>query len=300
MTDVQKELDPILIFAPSARCGITVLQRLLNSTGKIIIYGENSLLINTMPQQLIHLPATADQHRQARQRLIAGEYDFWSSAIWPDVGRYCQATVQAIKLLLKNYQCAAAGDGFAHWGIKNPLNDGRFAAFFHQTFPASKIIFIYRHIVDVARSYKARKWLDNEQKLADVVKRWCQILSYMLGSDDDDRLMKIRYEDLVARPAEHAQRLEDFVGVAGIDRTVFGKKINTFTGPIGRGYSPTQYIEPEDLTGREIQIIRSLATDLLTRCRYLPPTPVSMPPVRRRPPRDHTRQRPLHSPAGPV
>ena len=47
MNEMKKSLDPVFVFAPSARCGITLVQRLLNSTGQIVVHKEDSLLVNS-------------------------------------------------------------------------------------------------------------------------------------------------------------------------------------------------------------------------------------------------------------
>ena len=40
---------PIFITAPSARNGVTLIQRLLNSTRQIMVFGENTLLVDHLP-----------------------------------------------------------------------------------------------------------------------------------------------------------------------------------------------------------------------------------------------------------
>jgi len=268
MSETNKPVQPVFVFAPAARCGITLMQRLLNSSRQIIIYGENNLLVNILPHNIFALNTTADQHYRARQKLLNGEYDFWSSAIWPDVQQWCGSVIKSIELLLRMYQDSSAKDGFAKWGIKSPIEDARFCAFYFQTFPASKVIFLYRHIVDVMMSYKSRKWIPTLNECAKIANKWCRNVSYMLGGDVPGRVMVIRYEDMLANKDEYVERIENLLGITGIDKSVFNRKINTFQGNKEMGYSPNQYIDPNELSAEEIEVIKKIADEFLKRCNY--------------------------------
>jgi len=261
-------LSPLFILAPTARCGITLLQRLLNSSREIIIYGENKLPTNWIPQALLDVSAAAEAHNRARKKLLDGSYDFWSSAAWPDTRQWSQALVEALELLLRTCQRCAAEDGFSRWGIKNPLDDAKSCAVLYNVLPHARFIFLYRHIVDVMRSYKGRKWLGSAQTCIEVAARWVRNVSYMLTGQIPDRILLIRYEDMLASPDEWTDRLEQFAGVSGIDRTIFQRKINTFAGKEENGHSPDQYIAPQPLSAQELAIIRQLAGNMLRQCGY--------------------------------
>ncbi len=261
-------VHPVFVFAPTARCGITLIQRLLNSSGEIIVYGENAIIANTLPQNMFRISITAKSHEDARRKLLDGEYDFWSSAIWPDIKEWSGSVIGALDMFLRTYQDCSAKDGFDKWGIKNPVDDARYCAFFYETFPSSKIIFVYRHILDVVKSYKARKWLPDVQACSDLVVRWRNNVNYMLGCNVHDRVMLIRYEEMVAKPARYAELLEKFAGLSGIDQSVFERRINTFKGTEENGHSPDQYIQPSDLSEQEIDVIRELSDDFLKHCKY--------------------------------
>jgi len=283
MADSNDSLAPIFIFSPSARCGITLLQRLLNSTRRIMIYGENAFLVNALPQHLLTIAGTAEKHQAARQRVVKGDSDFWSSSVWPDVRSYSQVLVKSLEMVLRNYKQDAMRDGFQHWGVKNPLYDGKHFELFYHTLPQGRFIFIHRHILDVARSYKARKWLNSEQDCTEMVRQWGRNMFYMLSCRSNERILMIRYDQMLANPEEHAQRLEAFVGVEGIDRSIFGRKINTFTGAGEAGYSATQYVEPEELSAQQVEIISRMANDLLKRWDYHPVGPIATSPMVVRP-----------------
>ena len=66
----------------------------------------------------------------------------------------------------------------------------------------------------------------------------------------------MKYEDLIDQPGEWIDRLESFAGATGVNQEVMRRKINTFSGPIERGMSPTGYIEPQPLTDAEAEALR--------------------------------------------
>ncbi len=268
MSNSSKPVQPVFIFSPAARCGITLLQRLLNSSGQIIIYGENNLLINILPNNIFSMKTLERKHQAARQKLLNGEYDFWSSSIWPDIQIWCGTLIKSIEMLLKMYQDESAKYGFDKWGIKSPVEDARFCAFYFQTFTNSKIIFIYRHIVDVLMSHKSRKWIPTLNEYTRITQKWCRNVSYMLNGDVPDRVMIIRYENMLDNKDEYIDKIEKLVGISGIDKSIFNRKINTFPGDKQFGYSPNQYIEPDELNQEEINIVKKIADDFLKQCNY--------------------------------
>jgi hypothetical protein len=75
----------------------------------------------------------------------------------------------------------------------------------------------------------------------------------------DERILFLKYEALLGLPAEHVQLVELFTGVKGIDAGELDAKINTFEGENGAGHSPTQYIEPAELTEAELAMVEQHA-----------------------------------------
>jgi len=195
--------------------------------------------MNAMPTNLLEVSSITPQIQQAREKILNKTYDFWSSTLAPDPDKYVMLLVDMIRSVLETYQRCAAEDGFARWGIKNSIVDGKFCALFHSIIPGAKSIFIYRHIVDVMRSYKARKWLRHEADCREIATRWCGNVSYMLErpkNDVSDQSMVIRYEEMIASPDEYADKIEQFLEIACTDRSVFDRKVNTFVGSKQQGF----------------------------------------------------------------
>jgi hypothetical protein len=84
---------PIIIVGPTTRCGTTLLQRALNSTRKIVIYGENFMFMQKYPD-MIHgftRSLNANRHNNASSRaMLRSGVDFEASALFPDYDAYIE------------------------------------------------------------------------------------------------------------------------------------------------------------------------------------------------------------------
>ena len=71
-----KQMTPVFLVAPTARNGITLIQRLLNTTRQIIVYGENPAFVQTMPSlpsNWVVMPAAPDSEGTAHPWRDAAE-----------------------------------------------------------------------------------------------------------------------------------------------------------------------------------------------------------------------------------
>jgi hypothetical protein len=263
---------PVVVTAPTARNGITLLQRLLNSTRQIIVYGENKHLCEQVPNAVftaaeIHNSARADIER-ARARFLTETTEFWSSTLWPDTGAYLQGAVEGFRRLVHVYQTCSEQYGFPRWGIKHPFSNLiQFDRFF-SLLPGALFIYVYRNLFDVARSSKARQFAKTAEDLERLASNWREGV-YAVRRVRHKNLLVVRHEDLVADPQQWLARLEDFTGLRTIDRTVMDRKFNTFQGPAQFGYSPTEYIAPVRLTEAEAALLEKHAGDVLAEEGYV-------------------------------
>ena len=115
---------PILVIGPTTRCGTSLLQRLLNSTGKVVIYGENFALMQTVPDIIRGLQRGADTKRKvigiARDMLVK-RVDFEASSLFPDFDDNLAAWSAAFRRIVRLYEQDAAKLGFQRWGLKHQI-----------------------------------------------------------------------------------------------------------------------------------------------------------------------------------
>jgi hypothetical protein len=252
---------PILVVGPTTRCGTSLLQRLLNSTGEVVIYGENFSLMQTVPDIIRNQQRGADGKRKVigiARDMVRQRVDFEASSLFPDFDGYIRAWRAAFDGLVRFYREDAARLGFARWGLKHQIRAQSSFALLPKLLPEARYVMIYRDLLAVARSAKAR-WPD-DFKGADDYRRfgrnWQDNVHTMRGFAGDNFLL-FRYEDFVADPGPHLERLERFVGFEGIDREVMTRKINDQPAyELDRGKAgAADYREPARLTGEEIELL---------------------------------------------
>ena len=265
------QIQPVVITAPTARNGVTLLQRLFNSSGQIIVYGENAHFAERLPGLVYEAQGIHLAHHQVfeatRQRFLNETTEFWSSSLWPDTQMYWDLAVESFRRFVILYQKCSEDYGFERWGIKHPFSSVIHLDRFLTLLPAGRFIYIYRNLFDVARSAKARKFAKIPADFQKLAATWQDSLR-VVSAAQEESLMVIKYEDLVEDPAAWISRIETFTGITGIDPDVMNRKYNTFKGEAAAGYSSTEYIVPAPLTEDEIALLRETAGDVLAALNY--------------------------------
>lgn len=266
-----EQIQPIIITAPTARNGVTLLQRLFNSSREIMIYGENAHLCEMFSALVYkafetHLNLGA-QMEATRRRFLTETTEFWSSNLWPDTQGYSQLMVQLFRKAIEYYQFSSEQYGFSRWGMKYPFNSISYLDRFMSLVPQGRYVYIYRSLFDVARSSKSRKFtvtLADYQQLADT---WSKSLE-VVHKTPLSNLLIIRYEELVQQPHMWIDRLRDFTGITRIDPEVMTRKFNTFSGSEQHGMATGEYIAPTALTAEETAQLQLTAGPMLERLHY--------------------------------
>jgi hypothetical protein len=271
-----QQMSPVFIVAPSARNGITLLQRLLNSSRKIIVYGENLHFMHQLPAMVrgvVHSYQTNGKNFEAsRQRFLNQTTEYWSSDLWPDCEKFMLLIFDAFYNAAMIYEQSSRQYGFDRWGVKNPLSSPDMIDHLSVLMTKSKFLFIYRNLFDVARSAKARAFIKTPQDMQNLAQLW-QRNTVSVLSTKRDNLLPIKYENLVENPADVNSQIERFTGVTGTDLSVMTRKINTFESSEIEGMSPTSYVAPKDLTAEEADILRQQAQAALDLTGYTDSNP---------------------------
>jgi hypothetical protein len=265
------EFSPIFVTAPTQRCGTTLLQRLLNSSNKVVIFGEDTILSSVLPD-ILHatfrrLQFQEEEISQNREKFKNETKDFWSNGLLPESNELHEATLGYVKNLMETYEKSAEKLACKTWGSKFPLRMCGDMNLYARVLPNCRIIFIYRDLFEVAKSCKARKWLHNKQDIFNLAFQWKNNVTPFLG-ENSKRTLLLRYEELVSKPEETILKIEKFVGIEGIDRNVMKNKINTWRGSHVEGVSETGYIAPERLTSEERRLLREVAKESILRMGY--------------------------------
>lgn len=256
------EKPPVFVIGPTTRCGTSLLQRLLNSTGKIVVYGENFALLQTFPDIIRNYQREADAKRKviamARDLLVEKREDFEASSLFPDFDSYLRALIGSFRLLLRSYRDDAAALGFERWGIKHQIRSQTSFAILPRLLPDARYVMIYRDLLPVARSAKAR-WpgdFRGPQDWRRFARNWADNIRTMQRLSGDAFLL-LKYENFTADPEPHLQRLERFVEIDGIDRAVMTRRINDQPRFAPDGSAVTDYRPPQPLSDEETDLMMS-------------------------------------------
>jgi hypothetical protein len=250
-----QQQNPILIIAPLPRCGSTLLQRLINSSKRAVIYGENFYLMDGLPEGLADLhnkAAWKGRHTKAvMDRLLAGE-DVDGTALFPDHPAFLAAARQGFYLIIRHYAQTSRQLGFARWGLKHQTRKPEGLAFLHKLLPGARYVFIFRDVLPVAKSMKARwpKEYTGANAMRSIGFAWHDRLKTILDHRPRDSLL-LRYEDLIANPARGIDALEAFIGLEGINREVMKAKMNATDQTGDPSHVRPIYRQPSELTPEE-------------------------------------------------
>ncbi len=271
IAQLAQQFEPIFITAPTARNGVTLLQRLLNSTGRILVYGENRTLFDVLPAlaiNLVHMQQIRGSANVAlRERIRGGDTEFWSSEVNPPLEQLVVHAIESFFSLVKVYENSAKQDGFARWGMKNPMPQSKSVHQLCQLLPRAKVIVIFRDPFEAAASAKSRKFLNSSAEFMCFGSEWSAHLAE-IRNNPLPQIHLMRYESLLEGREEQLEQLEAFTGLRSMAVSVLDRKFNTFLGTGETGRSPTQYIEPTPLSRDELHALEQGLGAIAEQCGY--------------------------------
>ena len=262
---------PVLVAAPTTRCGTTLLQRVFNSGSNSLLFGEDVTrgLVEALWAYVVRLRGfeeVRETNGADLQRALAGE-QFWCPDLLPDVDRLLEHYRDSVQRYLDFLSAEAHHLGRPVWGGKRPGLSVSMLCLVRQLIPDSRVIYLGRDVRDVARSAKARGFLKSEQDVAGLAQSWAAQMNEVEQFSKDAGSWFVRYEDLVADPEDALRRLEALTGARDLDREVFGVKLNAF------GRASGSYVAPSELSAREQALLEQHAG--AARQRYLEHAPTS-------------------------
>lgn len=273
LPDAYLAAAPIIVTSPTPRCGTTLVQRLLSASDNAFIYGEEiGTQFRTLATLFAHQLRVNEQNGDAVDetfyRALAGGLHDWRPGLTPpaDVVRRAWANIfYQLPLTLAGFNAAVQRP---LWGFKWPGCEADLLRTYLTLMPKAKVVYVVRNIADTLRSAKARRFVKTTAEAEAFATSWAANLGAMDGLKDDPRVLMVCYETLIADREAQTARIEAFTGAAGIQRSEFDLKVNTFAGAEADGNSPTQYIAPAPLsTEDEAAIARAAGAMML---RYYP------------------------------
>ena len=224
-----------------------MVQRLLTSHPRILIWGEQGGHFAELLPLVDVLRAWDDNvARHGLEAFEANTHHGWLANMLPgrtSIDDAVRAYVQAL------FADPARARGRPCWGFKEVRLDRGHMLALQRLFPSIRVVHITRDPRDVLRSLDAWEradafWQRDYTKIA--VDSWRTVNESFLDADDD-WVLSVRYEDVVADPEAFVNRVAGLVktDATQFDRSVFARKVRDYAGD---GPAPQPWSElPEDL-----------------------------------------------------
>ena len=255
---------PIFILGTGWRTGSTLLQRLVISSGQVLIWGEPYSDTRPIPALLSHIRAFRPNYpfpgcfKTISPDELTSLSNQWIAYFFPPV----QSLYDAHRSFLLNlFEKPAFEQGFKHWGIKDVRLDMNHARYLKWLFPKAKFIFLTRNPLDAFQSYKGNKWHiqwpDLEVSTAsEFAKFWTHLTeSFLDGYSEVDGIL-LRYEDLI-NSKESIDKIENYLDLK-LDRNVLEHKVK----------GPNNFTERKVLSRWEKFVIKRITDSVANRLNY--------------------------------
>ncbi len=244
---------PVIVTSPTPRCGTTLLQRLLTASDNAFIYGEEignhiKMLTHWFVAQMKIVETAGPGLDADFQRALDGTLSDWRPGLAPPGDILLKAWVETYYQIPATLTAYGQTIGRPIWGFKYPGLDRDNIRALLSLMPHSRVVYVVRNLYDVLKSAKARKFVTTNREVAAFCERWATNVTEIAAIASDQRILFVKYEDMLARRADYVALLEQFTGAKGVDARQFDLKVNTFKGEISAGHAPDQYIAPAELS----------------------------------------------------
>ena len=220
---------PVFIFGSCQRTGSTLVQRLLNSSDHMVIWGEHDGYLSELLNGYYRLMAWKKANSQSVSEFLSKSAQFFMPNTIVGQGEIRQSFTTHIKGLFPVPPERAS----AHmWGFKEVRYTAQVALFLQELFPGASFIHMVRRAEDCLKSMRQLERTGMWQKIwtDEALSNWLKInKSFLDVSSQLNRYLLLRYEDLNGSHASaHVQRLELFLGLdrGSLDRSILKNTVD--------------------------------------------------------------------------
>jgi len=255
-----RELDPLIITSPTPRSGTTLLQRLLCSSRRALIYGEKcaydlEFFLNIYAYKAQEYGFQRERYQQDLQKVLNGEVNDWILTLAPDVDGYLAAIQAAVFAGVRYCRDYALSVGRPVWGFKYPGWDAATIRLLQTVMPKARFIFIYRDLIACLKSAKAQHSVTSKKDVRDFCQKWATGADYMKSVQGHETILGVDFDILTKQPETIIENIAKFSGVHDIDRSVLDHKINIWAGLNFTTQTQDGYLPPVELSQDELSIV---------------------------------------------
>lgn len=231
--DAEKGGDsPIFLLSAGWRAGSTLLQRLVMSDPKVLMWGEPYDECGII-QALAHTLKAFRRGWPPKDYYFSGSKPAsgdWVANFFP-VPAYLHRGHRAF--FEETFAEPAKLCGAERWGIKEVRLKAEHAHYLRWVYPNAKFLFLYRNPLDAYRSYcrYGRSWYNtwpDKPVFTPIAfgRHWRTLVESFLKEEKAVGALVVRYEDLVNNGGQLLQRIEHYLDLR-MDRAILGNKVGS-------------------------------------------------------------------------
>lgn len=223
---------PVFVFAPTWRSGSTLVQRLVNSSGEVWMWGEVYTRCNQFRQLSAVFQSTHEGYPFPDifpdDRGSEPPSSSWVANLSPDPSHLIAAHRRYWDRLLAE---PVRSRGIDRWGFKEVQLSADHAAYMKALYPDARVVVLIRDPYAAWLSYyRWRNWYAQypDEPVVTVShfgRLWQTRTEGFLEAADDLDALVLRYEDVIDA-GDALRRLERHVGIS-VDRSVLDEKVGS-------------------------------------------------------------------------
>ena len=226
--------EHVFVFSVGGRTGSTALQRILNSSGEICIWGEPWGAVQSILTFYYQFKEHSDKVRNKKnpdelpffiQSFETNKHD----KFYPNAFRHDENLLNHLKEMLSQ-MLAPLSDKIARFGFKDIGGSGikQFEGLV-ELYPGSRFIFLYRNPILQWNSVKTSGFFPYSNDVHHFIKMYCRNTGHYLDffNEYTNRCILVENTSLMEEP--ELNKILDFIHITKIDRDLLNKKVSSYS-----------------------------------------------------------------------